>query len=666
MAVMALPKHSPLFDFLNSRPRNPLPPGRLGAYIFMVGVIGAALLVLALSRIPLAEPVLLFSLYLMIFITEWVPIKLHSTPLEGSSLSVSAAFAFGALLILGPAGSIVVNTGSAVAYCLKEKRPFYKRLFTTATLISASAVSGLIYVVAGGKSPIGLELSSVIAAGLAAGAYFLANSALISGAISLQTGRPFCSVLATWQWLFLQMLTSLAVGSVMALALGAGFGLAAYLVASLLLVLPWYSTYFYVQKSRQVAEQTERLKTANAGLKEANRELDLRLEELRTLHNIGLSLNSARDLPTILQEILASAVRLTGADASAIFLYDDGGKRASIAGQVGLSEQYIRASEMALNGSAVRAVREGHAIVMDRKNDVPAMLSGAALGEGIRHAACLPLKLNGAIVGGLDVDFKSEHIFGEVELGLLRTLAEHAAVAIQNARLVQQVHESYLSTIQALAATVEAKDPYTRGHSEFVRKLAIATGLQLGLSARQLELLNIASLFHDIGKIGITELILNKPGGLNDEEWPIMRQHPIIGERILGQVPALGVIPAIVRHHHERFDGRGYPDAICARDDLLAAIIGVCDTFQAMTSDRPYRKAYTCNQALDEIRRGSGTQFVPEVVDAFMVAIERQDSIQPQGSGFDLNLLLHDQARAGESSPRRSGSSFPRLSESME
>jgi GAF domain-containing protein len=664
MTVLALPKRTALLDLWNARPRSLLPPGRLGVYIFLVGATGVVLLALAIITIPLAQPLLLFSLYLMIFITEWAPIKLHSTPLQGSSLSVSAAFAFAALLILGPAGSIVVNTGSALAYCLKEKRPFYKRLFTTAALISASAVSGLVYTLAGGKSPLTLELQSVMAAGLAAGAYFLTNSALISGAISLQTGRPFRSVLATWQWLFLEMLSSLAVGLVMALALTAGYGLTYFLLASALLILPWYSTYFYVQKSRQVAEQTDRLKAANAGLENANRALDLRLEELRALHNIGLSLNSAHDLPTILQEILASVVRLTSADASAIFLYDDGGKSASIAGHVGLSEQYVQASEMALDGSAVRALREGHPVVMDTSNYVPAMLSGAAVGEGIRHAACLPLKLNGTIVGGLDVDFKSEHTFNEGQLGLLQTLAEQAAVAIQNARLLEKIQESYLSTIQALAATVEAKDPYTRGHSELVRQLANATGRQLNLSARQLELVNIASLFHDIGKIGITELILNKPAALSEEEWPIMRQHPIIGERILGQVPALGVAPAIVRHHHERFDGQGYPDGICARDDLLAAIISVCDTFQAMTSDRPYRKAYTCSQALEEIRRGSGAQFVPEVVDAFMAAMAEQEVKQVQVSRFDLALLLRDQARGDEAGGLRSDSLLPSLRES--
>ena len=625
MTVLTLPKRSALLDFWNVRLRNPLPPGPLGVYILLVGVIGAALFVLALFKLPLDRPELLLALYLMIFVTEWAPIKLRSTPLQGSSLSVSAAFAFAALLILGPAGSIVVNTGSALAYSLKERRPFYKRLFTAAALVSSSGVSALVYFLAGGRSPLTFELRSLIAAGLAAGAYFLANSSLISGAIGLQTGRQFRSVLATWQWLFLEVLTSLAVGLIMAVTLTAGFGMPVFLLTSALLILPWYSTYFYVQKSRQVTEQTERLKAANAGLEEANRALDSRLEELRALHSIGLSLNSARDLPAILQEILISVVRLTNADASAVFLYDDGGKSASIAGQVGLSERYVQASEMALDGSASRALREGRPVLMDKNNFMPAMLSAAAVDEGIQHAACLPLKLNGTIVGGLEVCFKVEHAFNQGELGLLKTLAEQAAVAIQNTRLVEKIHEGYLSTIHALAATVEAKDSYTRGHSEIVRQLAIATGRLHGLSAHELELLNIASLFHDIGKIGITEQILNKPAGLSEEEWPIMRQHPIIGEHILDKVPALGIIPAVVRHHHERFDGMGYPDGICARDDVLAAIISVCDTFQAMTSDRPYRQAYTRDQALEEIRRVSGTQFVPEVVDSFLAAIAHRD-----------------------------------------
>jgi HD-GYP domain-containing protein (c-di-GMP phosphodiesterase class II) len=614
------------------------PPGRLGKYILIVGLVGLGMFGYAVTQLSLQAIGILAMLFVLTCLAEWAPIKLAGTPLQGSSLSVSAAFAFAALLILGLPASIIVNLGSALAYTLKEKRPFFKRLLTTATLVNSSAFAGLVYLRAGGQTPMALDARTLLAAGVAAGVYFLTDSSLISGAVSLQTGHPFSSVLANWQWLFLQMLTSLAVGLVMALAYISPLGSPGFVLVSLLLIFPWYSIYFYVQKSRQVSEQNEEIKKANAGLEEANRALDLRVKSLWALHNIGISLNSTQALQDILHQILASVQNLEGADTSAIFL-DQNGERVEIAGQVGLSSQYLAAPEMALDGPADRALRQGDVLVMDKDHYMPAMLSAAAEREGIQAVACLPLRVAGEVVGALDVCWKSEHAFSEDELNLLRTLAEQAAVAVHNARLMQQVHEGYLSTIHALSATVEAKDPYTRGHSEVVRQLAVATGRQLNLSSQQIEVLSLAALFHDIGKIGIPESILGKPGPLSKEEWPIMQEHSLIGEYILSKVPALADLHSIVRDHHERVDGQGYPNGTFAEQNLLAAIISVCDAFQAMISDRPYRKAFPSSYAIEELRRGSGTQFVPRVVDAFITA-ESRDPVHLEVYHTEPKFLL--------------------------
>ncbi|MDE3088228.1 MAG: HD domain-containing protein, partial [Chloroflexota bacterium] len=574
--------------------------------------------------------------------------RLLGTPLQGTSLSVSAAVAFATLLIFGPAAAIVVNSGSMVGYYFQAKRPFYKRLFTLGSLAISPALSGAVYVLAGGQSPLVMDSRNLIAATLAAATYFLTNASIVSGVVSLESGRPFGAVLGNWQWLFLQMLSTLAIGSMMALAFVGDMGVVGLLLFTLPLILPWYSIRVYVEKTKQLAEQNEQLKQANAGLEQANQILDRRLEELRALHEIGISLNSAQVLPAILKQILDSVVRLIGADASSIFLYNHMRKSLSIAGQVGLSDQYVAQPELALDGSAVRALREGRTLVVDTNNFVPAMLSGAAVRDGIRNVACLPLNVTGETVGALDVCFKSDHAFSEDELKLLGTLAEQAAVAIQNARLLGQVHEGYLSTISALAATVEAKDPYTRGHSEAVRRLAVATGRQLNLSAHEIELLNVAALFHDIGKIGISEAIINKHDQLTDEEWAVMREHPVIGERILAKVPALSDLLPIVRHHHERFDGTGYPDRIGSQEKPLAAIISLCDSYHAMTSDRPYRKSLSHHQALGEIHRCSGTQFVPELADAFIAAIGDGKIARLEVFRFEPTLLLHSQAHLND------------------
>jgi putative two-component system response regulator len=178
-----------------------------------------------------------------------------------------------------------------------------------------------------------------------------------------------------------------------------------------------------------------------------------------------------------------------------------------------------------------------------------------------------------------------------------------------------------LQTVQALAETIEAKDQYTQGHCERVRSLAVRLARELDLPKDQIEPLEFAALLHDIGKIGIPERILNKVGPLDPEEVEVIKMHPIIGAQILSIVEFFA--PAIngVRHHHERWDGKGYPDGVAGEDiDPLAQIITLADTFDAMAQSRPYRKALPMDEVLEEIRNERGKQFAPAVVDAFFNA----------------------------------------------
>lgn len=182
----------------------------------------------------------------------------------------------------------------------------------------------------------------------------------------------------------------------------------------------------------------------------------------------------------------------------------------------------------------------------------------------------------------------------------------------------QKLKVANMQTVQALAETIEAKDEYTQGHCERVRKLAVAIARRLRLPEDMIEPLEYAALLHDIGKIGIPERILNKQGPLDEEETEVMKMHPVIGSQILSAVEFF--IPAIngVRHHHERWDGGGYPDGVSGEDiDSLARIITLADTFDAMASSRPYRDAIPRDKVLEAIRAGRGKQFSPDVVDAF-------------------------------------------------
>ncbi len=190
-------------------------------------------------------------------------------------------------------------------------------------------------------------------------------------------------------------------------------------------------------------------------------------------------------------------------------------------------------------------------------------------------------------------------------------------------RRTRQLRKTYLSAINSLVRTLEARDPYTSGHSLRVRDYAIALARAVGLEAKKLKRLAVSAKLHDIGKVGLPESILNKAGPLTDDEFDQVRQHPEIGERILFPIIRNRMVLAGIRSHHERWDGRGYPDGLAGEDiPLLARIISVADCYDALTSSRAYRAALTPEESLDIIRRGSGSQFDPTFAIPFVAMME--------------------------------------------
>jgi putative nucleotidyltransferase with HDIG domain len=214
--------------------------------------------------------------------------------------------------------------------------------------------------------------------------------------------------------------------------------------------------------------------------------------------------------------------------------------------------------------------------------------------------------------------------FSAERVALARTLANAATTALSNARHYAELQEMLFGITRAMASAIDAKSPWTRGHSERVAHHAQTLGRELGLDEGTLQSLRLACLLHDIGKIGIDEAILDKPGRLDADELARIREHAVLGEAILRSIRPFAHILPVVRHHHERWDGAGYPDGLAGEAiPLLARITAVADTWDAMTAERPYRAVRSRPDAIDEIRREAGRQFDPSVAAAFLALLER-------------------------------------------
>jgi HD-GYP domain-containing protein (c-di-GMP phosphodiesterase class II) len=283
------------------------------------------------------------------------------------------------------------------------------------------------------------------------------------------------------------------------------------------------------------------------------------------------------------------------------------------------------------SGLATRA-HDGKALVAYAEKAIAALAGGqAVVGLGRDAAGGIPLVSGGTKVGVLRV--KPEEGQSRERWRRLRdAIVPQLATALEGTVLVEQVRKTHLDTIAALSRSMEAKDLYTGGHTERVAELAVAVGERLDLPEPDLDAIAIGALLHDIGKIGIPERILHKPGPLDESEWEIMKRHPVISEYILSGIDFPPIVRAIARWSHERVDGNGYPDGLAGADvPLPAQIVFVADAFDAITSDRPYRPARGTLAALEEIRRNAGTQFSREVVDALeQVARDRPELLAPR------------------------------------
>jgi diguanylate cyclase (GGDEF)-like protein/putative nucleotidyltransferase with HDIG domain len=265
-------------------------------------------------------------------------------------------------------------------------------------------------------------------------------------------------------------------------------------------------------------------------------------------------------------------------------------------------------------------------------------------GEAFRtpSAVHLPMKSRGQLVGVLACGTDAPSVLDDEDVAVLQTLANLVATAFENAGALARMRELYLASVRALAAAVDARDPYTRSHSARVAALSRGIAEEMQLSADQVRRIQLGALLHDIGKIGVPDAILNNPGALSPDEWVIMRSHSMLGASIVNAVEPLRDLVPIVRMHHERYDGAGYPDALGG--DLVpieAYVVAAADAFEVIVSRRAYKPAQTVEHACAELLRCRGTQFHPAVVDSFLRLIER-DRAQGAAQLRRIAGILHE------------------------
>jgi HD-GYP domain-containing protein (c-di-GMP phosphodiesterase class II) len=356
-----------------------------------------------------------------------------------------------------------------------------------------------------------------------------------------------------------------------------------------------------------------------------------RVRELSALNELAAAIGTDIELEAVLRNALAQAVAVTRADAGSIMLADKSGAMLEIAAAIGLPEDVVAsARERVGEGISGWVVANRQPIILLSEDDE--RLRNATVRDDISAAIAVPVIFKDEVIGVINLNRKgSPDPFTTENLNVVTSFAGQLAVAIKNARLYSDLEDTFLGTISSLAAAVDAKDPYTYGHSTEVTEYADAIGVAMELSESELHTLHIAATLHDIGKIGIDSSVLRKPSALDDDERAAMERHPSIAADILAPLDFLkDAVPPIL-FHHERYGGGGYPSGISGQTiPLPARIISVADSFNAMVSDRPYRAGLPWEAAVQELRDNAGTQFDPDVVQAFLgVLSERQTQVRP-------------------------------------
>ncbi len=371
----------------------------------------------------------------------------------------------------------------------------------------------------------------------------------------------------------------------------------------------------------------EKLTQYNLALEDKVRE---KTTELTLLFEIGRELTSSLQLEEVLRIIVERTADVLDVERCSLLLLDESKNELFIAAAKGLPHEIIVNTRIKMGEEISGWVLENKISLLVEDIEEDARFAKRNEERYFTHSfISVPLLFKGRKIGVINVNNKRSHeIFTKEDLRLVEGIADQASIAVENARLYSNLRGVYLQIIAALTSIIEVKDHYTKGHSERVTTYAVELAKKMGFSSSQIEVIRLACQLHDLGKIGVHENILTKPGKLSKEEWEEIKLHPLKGAEILKPLTFLNDVIRLIEQHHERFDGKGYPygnkgDSI----DLRARIMAVADSFDAMTTNRSYAKALSIEEAIEELQRCKGTQFDPDVVDAFVSLLKENPDL---------------------------------------
>ncbi|HYH82612.1 MAG TPA: HD domain-containing phosphohydrolase [Longimicrobium sp.] len=398
------------------------------------------------------------------------------------------------------------------------------------------------------------------------------------------------------------------------------------------------------EAARAEAESTRReLQTARGELDGIRRAFERQRERAETLRHALVEVHRAMFGGNVYDMVLRACLHLTGATRGVYVSHGTGGR---LRARAAVDVDGYPGSEPSVFLQALcrRVVERNEPVVCNdgTVNGIDGIAPPERDAEQFRNCVVSPVvmmhDLDGVVLVG---DRQGGMGFDPDDVETLLSVGHQAGVAVENRRLEEALQRAYVSTVSILADAVEAKDPYTHGHCEMASRFARLVAQELGLPPREQALVCYSALLHDVGKIGVSDGVLNKPGPLLPEEMELMRAHVRVGHDLLRNVPVLESVADVVLHHHERFDGGGYPDGLSGKEIPLASrIVAVVDAYCAMITRRSYKEAYTEAHARDEMRRCAGTQFDPEVVDAFLAVIDTPLADDPDDDAWAECLVL--------------------------